>query len=125
MSEIRRKILVVDDQAYIRKIVVSIIRNSELNADVLAVEDSKKAMQVIERGKLDLIITDLHMPDMHGHELIQLIRQNGLNKFASICVLSGSDKEEDISESRQAGANAFVQKPVDKQNLLKTISRLI
>ena len=125
MSEIRRKILVVDDQAYIRKIVVSIIRNSELNADVLAVEDSKKAMQVIERGKLDLIITDLHMPDMHGHELIQLIRQNGLNKFASICVLSRSDKEEDISESRQAGANAFVQKPVDKQNLLKTISRLI
>ncbi len=125
MPEIRRKILIVDDQVYIRKIVVSIIKNSDLNADVLAVEDCNQAMQVLERGKLDLIITDLNMPDMHGHELIQQIRQSSLNKFASICVLSGSDKEEDIADSRQAGANAFIQKPIDKQNLLKTIAKLI
>lgn len=120
-----KKILVVDDQLLIRKIVLAVLKSLKLEVEADQCEHPFDALQMVRETKYDLIFTDLVMPDMNGNQLIKAIRNSSLNGETKICVLSGTADQDELGESKALGANAFVLKPIKKEILLMVAEKLL
>jgi len=125
MSDIPKRILVVDDQAMFRLLISSVLNKSTWRSEIHEAADGNEATQVLDQHSFDLVITDLNMPNMGGLALIEQVRKHPLNRFTKICVISGDDDDSEQQRARKSGANAFVMKPIDKHTLLDTITRLL
>ena len=118
-----KRILVVDDDPTFAKVTATALRAA--GYDVRTVGDSSLAMGEIAAFKPDLVITDLMMPKVSGQALIAQIRQEQGLDGVRIIVYSGKRFEYDIRASMEAGADAYLVKPVSNQKLLDTISELV
>jgi CheY-like chemotaxis protein len=125
MSDLSKRILVVDDQAMFRLLISSVINKSPLRSEIHEAADGNEATQVLDQHSFDLVITDLNMPGMGGMALIEHVRTHPRNRFTKICVISGDDDAAEQQRARKSGANAFVMKPIDKHNLIDTVARLL
>lgn len=125
MSKPKSRILVVDDQSMFRMLISSVLKKSGMAMEILEAEDGASAMKLLDQHHFDLVVTDLNMPSMNGFDLTSRIREHPDNRFSKVCIISGEDNESEQTEARQCGANAFVLKPIDKDELLKTVRRLL
>jgi len=89
--------------------------------------DGKKAFELFETGTYDLIITDIHMPEMNGVELIKRIRKNPDAYKSTIPVLAftGSSTEENKVYYTSMGMNEVLEKPFEESQLMSTLNRLL
>ena len=71
-----------------------------------------------------IILLDLNMPGLGGHETLRLIKNDQNLKYIPVIMLTSSDDERDVTTSFQAGANSYVQKPVSFEKMLKAIKGL-
>jgi len=72
----------------------------------------------------DLILLDLKMPRLNGHELLRYVRNNPRTAHIPMIVLTTSNEEKDISVSYELGANSFLRKPVDFLDFAKVIEQV-
>lgn len=79
----------------------------------------------IKSEQVDLIITDLYMPEMDGFALIEKIRQHAVYAEAPIIVLTGSSLNEDRERALSVGANAVFLKPYKRAELITTMNDLM
>jgi len=118
-----RHILVVDDDELLAHVVAATLRMA--GYEVRSVNDGSLAMAEIAAFRPELVITDLMMPKLSGSALIAQIRADrGLDRV-KIIVYSGKSFEYDYRSSLQAGADAYLVKPVGSQKLLDTIAGLL
>lgn len=120
-----KKVLIVDDQLVMRKLMQSFLGSLDPTLQIDQAAHPGDALQKTETIHYDLIFTDLVMPDMHGNELIRAIRAQSLNKASKICVISGTESEQELSDSKAAGANAFILKPIKKAVLSLALEKLL
>ncbi len=120
-----KKILVIDDQLLMRKIILGVLKSLGTEAEVDQCDHPYEALIMTRDKQYDLIFTDLVMPDMHGNLLIQAVRSGTTNASAKICVLSGTADENELAESKKLGADAFVLKPIKKEILLMVAEKLL
>jgi CheY-like chemotaxis protein len=80
-------------------------------------------MEVVGSTEIDLLISDLGLPDRSGLDLIRELRQRGLALKA--IALSGFGREEDIQRSKEAGFAAHLTKPVDFETLLRAVETIL
>ncbi len=115
----RMRILVVDDIQHNRAVLVSML--SSLGFELFEAADGSQA--VVQAGALhpDLILMDLHMPVMTGHEATRRIRAVAELADCVIVGVSASVSEQDEQESRLAGCDDFIHKPVEMKRLLQVI----
>jgi len=119
----RKSLLVVDDTAPNRSLLVDLLR--PLGFAVSEAANGREALQQVEAAAPDLVLTDLVMPVMGGVELIrQLRRTQGLEPLP-IIIVSASATEQDQEDSRGAGANAFLLKPIEHSDLLREIGVML
>lgn len=111
-----KKILVVDDEAQIIRVVKRILAAHQY--DIRTANDGESAFEIFQEWQPDLIITDLQMPNMDGLELSRKLREIS---NAPIIVLSVRDEEEMIVEALDAGADDYVTKPFGTNELLARI----
>jgi DNA-binding NtrC family response regulator len=106
-------ILVIDDEKNIREGLGEYLRMDGYN--VLLAADGKEGAQVLERGEIDLVLTDLRMPGMSGSELLRLV----VSRYPSVpvIVLTGHGTVEDAVEAMRGGAYDFITKPVNLDHL--------
>lgn len=118
------KILVVDDQAMIRKLI-----KMSLNLpgyDVLEAEDSDQAIQIIQQEIPDLIILDVMMPgDVNGIGLCHIIKNSDDWKHVPIIFLSAKGQRIDIEEGLNTGANDYLLKPFSPEILMNKVSQYL
>ncbi len=114
-------VLVVDDNATNRHILAGWL--SQWGMHPIVAESGSVALKRLESGQVPLVLTDVHMPEMNGFELIRNIRSR-FERPASIMLTSGSDMG-DIARSREIGAEAYLIKPVRKSELQQAISRIM
>ena len=88
-------------------------------------ENGKQAIELVKKNDYDLVITDLLMPVGTGFELISSIKNDETKKHLKIVVTSSIGNAESISEAMQAGADAYLTKPLNPFDLLKQIDKLI
>jgi len=118
-----KRILVVDDDPTLAKVTATALRAA--GHDVRTVGDGSLAMAEIAAFKPEVVITDLMMPKVSGQALIAQIRQDRALDGVRIVVYSGKRFEYDYRSSLEAGADAYLVKPVSNQKLLDTIAELV
>jgi CheY-like chemotaxis protein len=115
----RRHVLLVDDKPYNRSFLVNLLE--PLGFEISEAENGLEGVEMALAKKPDMILMDLVMPVMTGLEAAERIRRETTLQETSIIALSASAFQSDIDESLAAGCNAFLPKPVDTAELLKTL----
>ena len=118
-------VLVVDDSPTIVKFVSFSLKSSGFN--VLTASDGMDAIEKISShaNPIDLIITDLNMPNVDGYELIATLRRNTKFKDIPIIILSSEEEECDKQRGIEVGASSYLVKPFKSTILLREISKYL
>ena len=118
-------ILVVDDSPTVVKFVTLSLKTKGFNV-VTACDgmDALEKMSNLEQS-VDMIITDLNMPNLDGYSLIETVRQNQQHSNTPIIILSSEEGEDDKDRGMQAGATSYLVKPFKSSILLSEVSRLL
>lgn len=119
------RVLIVDDEPYIRKGLKALI-DWEAEGYYIAGEasDGKNAIQLLKQNEYDLIITDIMMPDMDGMELIHYVNNHKLST-ARFVLLSGFYDFQYAKAAIQCGCCDYILKPIQKDELLTTIRKIV
>lgn len=118
-----KNILIVDDSESIREVV-----NFTLEKEGYTVktgENGKDAIKYLDGSPLDLIITDLYMPEMDGIELIKQIRNKEEYKGVPILFLTTESQMEKKQEAKNAGATGWIVKPFVPNKLLAAVKKVM
>lgn len=117
------KILVVDDSPTIRKFITIALKVK--GYDIVCAGDGMEALELLPNDKVDLIITDLNMPNVDGYNLIARIRSNENYQNTPIIVMSNLSDAEDIERAIQLGANSYLIKPFDQKNITNEVLKYL
>lgn len=122
--DIPQTILVVEDSKFFRKRIVSLMEESDYL--VFEAEDGVEAWDTLqkERSKIDLIVTDIEMPNMNGLQLCEKIRADGAFNDLPIIALTSLVSDKDIQRGMQCGMNDYQMK-MARDKLLNSIHRLL
>ena len=118
-----KSIMTVDDSASVRQMVSFTLREAGYN--VVEAADGKDAVSKLGVMDLNLIVTDLNMPNMDGIELIKTLRANTKYKFVPIIMLTTESQNEKKMEGKSAGATGWIVKPFKPEQLLAVIKKVI
>ena len=110
-----KRVMIVDDSSTVRKFVSFSLKMKGF--DVLIAEDGLDALEKMPQDGVDLIITDLNMPNMDGYTLIKSIRDSEKFKSIPIIILSSESGDDDIEKGKMLGANAYLVKPFNAMRL--------
>ncbi|MGK0291499.1 MAG: CheY-like chemotaxis protein/two-component sensor histidine kinase [bacterium] len=115
-------VLVVDDSKTARRHVSSFLHQEGLN--VIEAENGKIALHILkhEKDSIDMVITDLEMPEMNGDELCRNLRQKIGNKELPVIFLTGVSDREAVLEIFKAGATDYIVKPFVKEELFSRLN---
>ena len=114
-----KTILVVDDSSIMRMFLVMNMRRM-LRVNITEAENGREALAKLMKGKFDMLLTDMNMPEMGGAELVRFVR-NGLKSDMPIVIVTTMGESKDRDLGMRLGANAYLTKPVDVKELIKTI----
>lgn len=120
-NEFSRQILFVDDDEKMLNAYGRMLRKSPWK--IFKSTSGEKALEVIENNRIDLIVTDIKMPEMHGMELISKIRSK--NKNIPIVVSSGYPGMKEDVDLKYHGIEAFISKPIDDSKLYSELARIL
>ncbi len=117
------RVLVVDDDPH----VLQLLRvNFELEGyEVLSASHGEEALEQVKKGKPDILVCDVMMPGMDGLEVVRRVRANKATAKIPIVMVSAKAQLTDLSAGDNAGADAYVTKPFDPQDLLDAVGRLL
>jgi CheY-like chemotaxis protein len=115
------RILIVDDDALMRRLLTHVITRTRLCCAVTSAENGHQAWQLYQQHGADLIITDNSMPIMDGISLTKAIRQE--QPALPIIMVSGSSDMQ--QQACAAGASIFLRKPLEIQYLLQNIMHFL
>jgi two-component system chemotaxis response regulator CheY len=118
-----KTIITVDDAATIRRMVSFTLRSA--GHEVLEAQDGDIALSVLQSRAVDLVVTDVNMPNMNGIELTRQLRK--LPSFAKtpILLLTTESDPAKKAEGRAAGATGWIVKPFSQEQLLAIVAKLL
>jgi two-component system, chemotaxis family, chemotaxis protein CheY len=117
-----KTIMTVDDSASVRQMVSFTLKNAGYG--VIEAADGKDALGKL-KGKVDMIVTDLNMPNMDGIELIKNVRANPGYKFIPIVMLTTESQAARKQEGKSAGATGWIVKPFKPDQLLAIVQKVL
>lgn len=118
-----KSILIVDDSETIREAVSFTLENASYT--VVKAVDGQDALEQLKQGQYELIITDLHMPNLDGIGLIKAIRAKPDHQFTPILFLTTESQTSRKDEARAAGATGWIVKPFVPEKLVAVVQKLI
>jgi two-component system, chemotaxis family, chemotaxis protein CheY len=118
-----KTIMTVDDSSSVRQVVSFTLK--EAGYEVIEACDGLDALTKTKGKSLNLIITDLNMPNLDGIELIKRIRAGSEHKFVPILMLTTESQDEKKMQGKSAGATGWIIKPFKPEQLLTVIKKVI
>jgi len=116
--------LVVDDS----KSILSLMRNvlGIAGYDVLTASDGNEGLSVLKSGKhVDIVITDLNMPNMDGITFIWEIRKLPEHVFTPICMLTTESEQVKLEEGESISIDAWINKPIQPVNVVNIVKQIV
>lgn len=117
-----KKILAVDDSKTMRDMVSFALKGA--GYDVLLAEDGVDAINVLGGNPIDLVITDVNMPNMNGIDLVKKLRQEAAYQATPILILTTESDDALKQTGRAAGATGWIVKPFVPDKLLKVVAKV-
>jgi len=109
------KILIVEDEPASQKLLEKIVQSE--GYDAIPANDGKSAWEIVKKEKIEMVITDWMMPEMDGLKLCRKIRQADLPRYVYIILLTAKDQVEDAVAALDAGADDYIRKPFNPDEL--------
>ncbi len=120
-----KRILVVDDEPDITKILSLKIKRHVENCEVFIGKNGKEAIEVLSQQSIDVCITDINMPFISGLELIKYINDQNYQPQIPIIVITAKDEKDIIKQCIKLGAYDYIEKPFTDIELLISVQRAI
>ncbi len=117
-----KKALTVDDSKTMREMVSFTLKSA--GYDVFEAEDGSDALTVLKANKMDVVVTDLNMPNMNGIELIRAMRADPTYKATPILMLTTESDGGKKEEGRSAGATGWIVKPFQPEKLIAVVKKV-
>jgi DNA-binding response OmpR family regulator len=113
-------LLIVDDEQRFVDMLARRLNLRGCNCEVCY--RGREALDILKRKKLDLILLDLHLPDIYGTEVLTRLRKN--DERTPVIIVTGHGTEKDRRECMQQGAYAFMHKPVGIDELMTILAEI-
>jgi excisionase family DNA binding protein len=114
----KRKVLLVDDDEELVELITDVLK-SDGRFEVRVAGNGFAAGMVVKEYKPDLVVLDVMLPDINGRDVCQLIRSDPALEDVRIVCISGMVEEDKVEELKMAGADDFLQKPFDVEELVE------
>ena len=118
-----KTVLVVDDSTSFRQVVGIALKGA--GYDVLEACDGKDALSKLDGRKINLIVSDVNMPNMDGITFLGELKKNPRMKFTPVIMLTTEDAPAKMQAAKAAGARAWLVKPFNPPTLIDTVQRVI
>lgn len=120
----KRKILVVDDESRMRKLVRDFLVKQ--NFEVLEAGDGEEALDVFYKNKdIALIILDVMMPKINGYKISRLLKFDNKYKNIPILMITARSQEEDKLIGEETGADEYITKPFELEEVVKKVNEYL
>jgi two-component system, chemotaxis family, chemotaxis protein CheY len=123
MADQNMKILTVDDFSTMRRIIRNMLRQLGYT-NVVEAEDGAEALSLLQREKVDFVISDWNMPHMNGLDLLKAIRADANLKPLPVLLVTAEALKENVVEALKAGVNNYVVKPFTAETLKEKIDAI-
>ena len=114
-----KKVMTVDDSPTVRLALSTAL--TEAGYEVYEAYDGNDALDKLNTCQVDMLVTDLNMPNMDGIDLVRRVRQMPGNRFMPIIMLTSENQPELKQKGKAAGASGWVTKPFQKDSLLAVV----
>ena len=118
----KKKVLVVDDEENIRRLVRSMLGNKYI---VLEAKDGEVAIDIAHSQRPDIILMDIMMPNIDGYTACYTIKQDPVTKTIPVVILTVIGQELNKKLAEEMGADGYITKPFSLQDLLGTIEQFL
>jgi CheY-like chemotaxis protein len=117
------RILVVDDDPSIVKLLTL---NLEIEGyEVVSAANGREALEAVAEHDPDLVVCDVMMPVMNGLEVVSRLKRDDETKDLPVVMLSAKAQELDVAHGKATGADEYVTKPFDPEDLLTVVAKLL
>lgn len=119
-------ILIVDDSAIIRSVVKKTLAMTGLEiGKIHEAENGQKALDIIHKEWVDIILADIHMPTMNGIEMVRKLNEENITANVPIVIISSDRSEKHITELQSLGVRAYLNKPFTPEEFRDTINSML
>jgi two-component system chemotaxis response regulator CheY len=119
-------VLIVDDSNSMRSVIKKIVSLSGFKMDqCLEAGNGKEALDVLAKSWVDVIISDINMPEMNGLQLLAALKHDDLLREIPVIVVSTESREDRMQEAYGLGAKGFIKKPFLPEEIRKVLHGVI
>ena len=119
------RILIVEDSPTMRSLLSSSLEELEGVVKITEASSGFEALRELPRGTYDLVVTDINMPDINGLELVSFVKSNDAYREIPLVIVSTECSERDRERGLELGADAYLVKPFDAEDLRETVRGLL
>ena len=120
-----KRILIVEDSPTMRALLNSALEGLEVPVKITEASSGFEALRCLPREPFDLIVTDINMPDINGLELVAFAKSNHAYRSIPLIIVSTEGAERDRERGLELGADAYLAKPFEPENLREVVVDLL
>lgn len=118
-----RMLLVDDDPSMLTLVRAIVERSFPHEVSVMVAEDPRVAREMIECGPVDVVITDLEMPGVHGLEIVRAAKRR--NAYTQVLMLTGRSTVDSLLDAMELGATDYLLKPLEREEFVTVLSETL
>jgi two-component system chemotaxis response regulator CheY len=118
------RVLVVEDSSTMRSLISSTVEEIG-GTQIFEAGTGFEALRILPQEKIDLIITDINMPDINGLEIIHFVKSNPNYQQIPVIIVTTERGEEDRKKGLALGASEYITKPFNPEDLRKVVARVM
>jgi chemosensory pili system protein ChpA (sensor histidine kinase/response regulator) len=120
---VEKVVVLADDSISVRKFVGGMLEKAGYR--VRLASDGLEALEIVTQGRVDLVVSDLEMPRTNGYELMSHLRQDARTRNVPVAIVTSRAGAKHRDRAIKEGAVAFLTKPVQEEQLIETVRKLI
>jgi two-component system chemotaxis response regulator CheY len=121
-----KKVLIIDDSSTMRKIVTRSLRQAGLDFDtILEAGDGQEALQLLGKESVDIILSDINMPNMDGIEFLRQKSANAAIKSIPVVMITTEAGADILAEAKSLGAKGSIKKPFTPEQVSEVLGGLM
>ncbi len=118
--------LVVDDSAGMRMVIRKILVISGFDlGDLYEAENGRRALEILSERWVDLVLTDINMPEMDGLTLLRKMREHEIHRHTPVIIITTEASQASIDEANSLGVRGYITKPFVPEQVKQTLEEIM